>query len=83
MSTQAERFSSCVKKITKNWKASKLTKRNPAKKRYTKAEKERIAIAICTKSVLWPQGRTIRRFAMVGEKPVLITQKKKFVSKSR
>ncbi len=77
MSTQAERFASCVKKVTKDFKASKLPGRDTTKKRYKKAEKESIAIAICTKSILWPQGRTLKKFYMEGKKPTLITQKRK------
>ena len=76
MSTQAERFASCVKKITKDFKSSALPKRS-ASKRYTPQEKESIAIAICTKSILWPQGRTLKRFYMEKGNPVLITQKRK------
>lgn len=75
MPTQAERFASCVKKITKEFKPASLPGRT--KKRYDGTEKESIAIAICTKSILWPQGRTLKRFYMEGKKPVLITQKRK------
>lgn len=46
-----------------------------------KTKKEGLAIAICTKAILWPQGRTIRRFSMYKRKPKLITQKRKFGSK--
>ena len=81
MPTQAERFASCVKKVTEDFRPSALTKARcrTVKKRYTKLEKEGIAVAICTKSILWPQGRTIRRFYMKDGKPKLITQKKKLV----
>lgn len=77
MSTQAERFASCVKKLTKDFKPASLPGRKTSKKRYSSSEKESIAIAICTKSILWPQGRTLKRFYMEDGKPVLITQKKK------
>lgn len=76
MSTQAERFASCVKKLTSNFKPSSLRTK---KRKYTKSEKESVAIAICTKSILWPQGRTLKRFYMKGKKPVLITQKRRSV----
>jgi len=56
------KFSSCVKKVRKTIKT-----RNP----------ESAAIAICTKSVLFPRGRTIKKFKMVNGKPKLITQKRK------
>jgi hypothetical protein len=74
MSTQAERFASCVKKLTKDFKPASLPRRTASKKRYSETEKESIAIAICTKSILWPQGRTLKRFYMEGKKPILITQ---------
>ena len=81
MSTQAERFATCVKKLTEDFKPSALKKRSASRsasmKRFNEAEKESIAIAICTKSILWPQGRTLKKFYMDGKKPVLITQKKK------
>jgi hypothetical protein len=76
MSTQTERFASCVKKITKNFKPKSLSRGKTSKKRYSAQEKESIAIAICTKSILWPQGRTLKRFYMNGKKPVLITQRR-------
>lgn len=77
MATQAERFASCVKKLTKDFKPASLPKRVTSKKKYSEKEKESIAIAICTKSILWPQGRTLKRFYMQDGKPVLITQKRK------
>lgn len=77
MSTQAERFASCVKKLTKDFKPASLPGRSVSKKRYSSSDKESIAIAICTKSILWPQGRTLKRFYMKDGKPVLITQKRK------
>jgi len=77
MSTQAERFAMCVKKLTKDFKPASLPGRSASKKRYSATDKESIAIAICTKSILWPQGRTLKKFYMDGKKPVLITQKRK------
>lgn len=77
MSSQAERFASCVKRLTKDFKPASLPRRTVSKKRYSDTEKESIAIAICTKSILWPQGRTLKRFYMEGKKPVLITQRRK------
>jgi hypothetical protein len=75
MPTQAERFASCVKTIVKTFKTRKL--KTKTKKRLTAADKEGIAVAICTKSILWPQGRTIKRFYMKDGKPNLVTQKRK------
>ena len=76
MSTQAERFASCVKKITKNFKSASL-KRGGRSASFSSTDKEGIAIAICTKSILWPQGRTLKHFSMRNGKPHLITQKRK------
>jgi hypothetical protein len=90
MSTQAERFAECVKKITKDFKPSALTKRSASirgrsasKKRFSESDKESIAIAICTKSILWPQGRTLKKFYMEGKKPILITQKRKTLKRAK
>ena len=74
MSTQAERFASCVKKISKNFRPASL-KRAPAS--FSRGDKEGVAIAICTKSILWPQGRTLKHFSMKNGKPRLITQARK------
>jgi hypothetical protein len=76
MSTQAERFASCVKKVTKNFRAASL-KRGGRAASFSGKDKEGIAIAICTKSILWPQGRTLKHFSMKKGKPVLITQPRK------
>lgn len=83
MPTQAERFASCVKKITKNFKAASLKRggRSASTGRsasFSSKDKEGIAIAICTKSILWPQGRTLKHFSMKNGKPHLITQPRKF-----
>uniref|UniRef100_A0A6C0EQI5 Uncharacterized protein n=1 Tax=viral metagenome TaxID=1070528 RepID=A0A6C0EQI5_9ZZZZ len=81
MSTQAERFASCVKQITKNFRPASLKRggRSASKRSasFSNIDKEGVAIAICTKSILWPQGRTIKRFYMKKGKPILITQKRK------
>ena len=88
MSTQAERFARCVKKVTKNFRAASLkrggrsasTGRTASTGRsasFSSSDKEGIAIAICTKSILWPQGRTLKHFSMKNGKPHLITQPRK------
>lgn len=66
MATQAERFCRCVKDVVK-----KITLR-----RKLARTKEGAATAICTKAILWPQGRTIRRFSC-RTKAKLVTQKRK------
>jgi len=38
---------------------------------------EGVAIAICTKTVLFPRKKTIKSFKMVKGKPKLVTQKRK------
>ena len=89
MSTQAERFASCVKKVTHNFRSASLKKRgstiNVSKRSasFSQKDKEGIAIAICTKSILWPQGRTLKHFSMKKGKPFLITQKRKNGGKSK
>ena len=82
--TQAERFASCVKNIKKNFRPASLKKRGgrsaSVKSRsasFSSKDKESIAIAICTKTILWPQGRTLKHFSMKKGKPLLITQKRK------
>jgi hypothetical protein len=59
--SQTKRFGSCVKAVRKTVKARKGS--NP----------ESAAIAICTKSILFPRGRTIKRY----RKGRLLTQKRK------
>ena len=59
--TQSKKFGSCVKAVRKTVKARKGS--NP----------ESAAIAICTKSILFPRGRTIKRY----RKGRLTTQKRK------
>lgn len=67
MATQAERFARCVKDVKRKIKPNKGS------------TKEGAAIAICTKAILHPQGRTIRRFSMRRGKPRLVTQKRKTI----
>jgi hypothetical protein len=59
--TQSAKFGSCVKAVRKTVKARKGS--NP----------ESAAIAICTKSMLFPRGRTIKRY----KKGRLVTQKRR------
>lgn len=66
MPTQAERFATCVKDVKKKVKTNRKLARN----------KESAAIAICTRAILWPQGRTIKRFSMEGKKARLVTQRR-------
>ena len=67
--SQTRKFTSCVKKVRKTVKARKGS--NP----------ESAAIAICTKTILFPKGLTIKKFKMVHGKPKLITQKRLGLSK--
>jgi hypothetical protein len=66
MATQAQRFERCVVNVKEKIKTKRQFRDNPKGK----------AIAICTKSILWPQGRTLRRFSMYNAKPRLTTQKR-------
>lgn len=59
--SQTKRFNSCVKAVRKSVKARKGS------------SKESAAIAICTKTILHPRGRTIKRY----KKGRLVTQKRK------
>jgi hypothetical protein len=67
--TQAKRMCDCIKDVTRKVKLRK--KLAPSK--------EGAAIAICTKSILWPQKRTIKSVNCKGDKPKLFTQKRKSV----
>ena len=62
--SQTRKFSSCVKKVRKTIKTRK-------------GSAESAAIAICTKTILFPRGRTIKKFKIVNGNPKLITQKRK------
>lgn len=61
MPSYTRKFNRCVKKVRKTIKARKGS------------TKESAAIGVCTKSVLFPRGRTIKRY----RKSKLITQKRK------
>jgi hypothetical protein len=65
--TQAQRMCDCIKDVTQKVKL---------RKRLAKT-KEGAAIGICTRSILWPQKRTIKSIKCRGSKPKLFTQKKK------
>lgn len=81
MSELAERFARCVKKVSKTLKQSSSVRRSSFKKSSSLpnkfSDKEGIAIAICTKNILWPQGRTLKHFSMRKGKPYLVTQTRK------
>lgn len=72
MATQAQRFERCVVNVKEKVKTLRRFKKNP----------KGSAIAICTKSILWPQKRTLRRFSMHSGKPRLTTQAKPTGGKS-
>lgn len=65
--TQLKRMCDCVKDVTRKVKLRKNLADN----------KEGAAIAICTRSILWPQKRTLRKLKCKGKKPFLSTQKRK------
>ncbi len=83
MATQAERFARCVKKVKKDFNPKTLLKTKRVKKKFRETEKEGASIAICTKSILWPQGRTLKRFYMKDGKSVLYTQKRPLTAGSK
>jgi len=58
------KFVKCVKSVTKRIKPRKGSTAESA------------AIGICTKTVLFPRKRTIKRFSMVKGKPRLVTQRR-------
>jgi len=62
-------FCHCVKKVRKT---IKLRRGSPR----TKQEKESVAIAVCTKSVLQTRGLTMRK-VRCGSSARLLTQKKR------
>ena len=64
--TQARRMCDCIKDV----KRKVTLRKNLAK------TKEGAAIAICTRSILWPQKRTIKTIECKGKKPKLFTQKR-------
>lgn len=65
--TQAKRMCDCIKSVKR-----KITLRKNLAK-----TKEGASIAICTRSILWPQRRTIKSIECKGNKPKLFTKKKK------
>ena len=65
--TQAQRMCDCIKDV----------KRKVTLRRKLAKTKEGAAIGICTRSILWPQKRTIKSIECKGNKPKLFTQKKK------
>lgn len=65
--TQLNRMCDCIKDVTRK---VKLRKR-------LASSKEGAAIGICTRSILWPQRRTIKSIKCRGLKPKLFTRKKK------
>jgi hypothetical protein len=65
--TQAQRMCDCIKDVTQKVKLRKKLAKT----------KEGAAIGICTRSILWPQKRTIKSIKCRGTKPKLFTQKKK------
>lgn len=61
----SSKFTRCVKSVSKTVKPRKGS------------TKEAAAIAICTKTVLYPRKRTIKHFSVVNGKTRLVTQKRK------
>ena len=61
MPSQTRKFDRCVKRVSKSVVARKGS------------TKESAAIAICTKTILFPRGRTLKRY----RKGKLTTQKRK------
>lgn len=60
--TLTRKFERCVQSVKKTVKAK---------------DRHSAAVAICTKTILFPRGRTIKRFASVKGKMRLVTQKKR------
>ena len=61
----SNKFTRCVKGVSKSIKPRKGS------------SKESAAIAICTKTILFPRKKTIKSFKMLKGKPRLVTQKRK------
>ena len=72
MATQKDRFCKCVKAVRRTLKFNKKYAKSP----------EGAAIAICTKTILFPKGRTLKKVTC-GKKGRLITQKRKSIKKDR
>jgi hypothetical protein len=66
MVSQQLRFCRCIKAVKKTLKLDKKKARTA----------ESAAIAICTKTILFPRGRTIKKLRC-GKKARLLTQKRK------
>ena len=66
MASQKDRFCKCVKAVRRTVKLNK---------KYAKS-KEGAAIAICTRTILFPRGRTLKKLRC-GKKGKLTTQKRK------
>ena len=62
---QADRFCRCIKSVSKTLKLRKGSGRQA---------REKVAIAICVKSVLQSRGRTLKKFSC-RKGPKLFTQK--------
>lgn len=67
MRTVRQRFCSCVKSVKKTVKLREGLPKN----------KEGAAIAICTKSLLYPRGLTMKKVKCTGVHPYLKTQKRR------
>ena len=66
MATQKDRFCKCIKAVRRTVKLNT---------KYAKS-KEGAAIAICTRTILFPRGRTLKKFTCL-KKGRLVTQKRK------
>ena len=66
MVSQKDKFCKCVKGVRRT---VKLNKKNAQ-------SKEGAAIAICTRTILFPRGRTLKKLRC-GKKGKLVTQKRK------
>ena len=66
MVSQKDKFCKCVKGVRLTVKLNK---------KYAKS-KEGAAIAICTRTILFPRGRTLKKLRC-GKKGKLVTQKRK------
>lgn len=69
----SKNFCSCIKKVRKTIKSKPVSKVNTKTKMSAK-EREKIAIAICVKSVLHTKGKTLKRFTC-NPSPILITKR--------
>jgi hypothetical protein len=68
MANQKDKFCTCVKAVRRTVKLNKKYK----------SSREGAAIAICTRTMLFPKGRTLKRLKC-GKKGRLLTQKRKRV----